>query len=402
MNPQFATTTAQHPISPDGRKSPGARRDWISFALRQMEPAVGGSIGLTTAWLAETSFPGLPVLWIFCVLAFVVGFWAWLRRPAEQIEMAARAVVLLAGAYVLHTHAGVPGGAGGVFFFWLGITSVYYALVLKPSWGSLIAVAAVLEFTLASLWSGLDTLSSLSAGSAFLLILPLLLVMKLGAPMRHPKQQADALIDSRTSIYNRTGLMVHGRLLLESCRREHREFTLAVFDCNDLREAREIYGTRTSGKLIGSIVKKLGQLAGDRGLAARTGPTQFAVALPMSRDRAVQAIERVLGNPSRFEIDSGNSEIVLVPNVMVETVSEAGTVERLFAALCRGLSRTHEDEQLRHRYLQRERERHSRPMPPQPAASVRIVSPARAPRLGPDPAAMHQIPPTMPLPLSMR
>lgn len=355
MNSQFEATTLQQNHGPGTGTSAHARRDWMNRMLLQLEPAVGASIAIATGWLAANSFPGLPWLWAFGLFALAVGFWAGLRRPTGQAGMAARALLLLAAAYVLHAHAGVPGGAAGVFFFWLGIPALFYAFVL------------------------------------------------LGALSRKPAQDhGNSRIDSSTSLYNRRGLLAHGKVLLESCRRERRELTLAVFDCSDLLEARKVYGSRTSRKLIDSIIRKLKLLAGDRGLAARTGPTQFAVAMPMGRDKAVQLIERVLGNPARIELDGGKSEIVLVPNVMVETVAENASVERLFAALCRGLSRLEEEEQKRQRYLQRERERHSKPMPLRaPSAGVPAVRPASPPRLGPDPV-VHQLPNTIPMPLASR
>jgi GGDEF domain-containing protein len=196
---------------------------------------------------------------------------------------------------------------------------------------------------------------------------------------------------------------VHGKELLASCRRERRELTLAVFDCDDLREARAIYGKRTSRRLIDGIVRKLTLLAAGEGLAARTGPTQFAVAMPMSREKAVQVIERVLGNPSRFELEGGKSEIVLVPHLMVEAVPPGGSVGRMFAALCRGLVRVQEEEKQRSSYLQRQRERHSRPMASRPApVEAPAARPARQPLLEPDRAVMHQIPNTIPMPLPTR
>ena len=128
--------------------------------------------------------------------------------------------------------------------------------------------------------------------------------------------------DSGATLYNRGGFLAHGEALLADCRQHHRELTRAVFDCSDLLEARAIYGATTNRALIDSIARKLTVLAGNRGWAARTGPAQFAVAMPMSRDRAVHGIERALGNPCRIELE-GNSEIVLVPvNQLVSIVAE--------------------------------------------------------------------------------
>ena len=400
---QFQPTTVQHPdAEPDATVA--TRLERMTRAFRQLEPAVAGSIAAVTGWLATTSHGTRGVLWLFCLFAVGVGLWAWLRRPARQLEVAARALALLAATYLLHTYAGAPGGVAGEFFFWLGLTTLYYVFVLKAPLGLLVAVAAVAEFTLAALWLGEDALSSLSARGAFLLILPMLLAMKLGAMSRRPAARLEqARTDNSTALYNRGGLLAHGKLLLATCRSQRRELTLAVFDCNDLIEARAIYGSRTCRKLIDSIVGKLTLLAGAQGLAARTGPTQFAVAMPMSRDKAVQTIERLLGNPGRFEVEGCNNEIVLVPNLMVEAVPATGSLERMLAALCRGLARVQEEETLHHRYLQRQRERRSRPMVIEPEiADASATRSARTPRLQPDLVVVHQIPNTIPMPLPIR
>jgi GGDEF domain-containing protein len=402
VKPHFETTSVQHAVA--AASAPRSRLLRLAGVVRQLEPAVAGTIAAATGGLAAVSHRELPLLWVFCLFALAVACWAGMRRPATQLETAARGLALLVASYLLHTLGGAPGGATGVFFFWLGLTTLYYVFVLKAPFASLIAVAAVAEFVLATLWFGQDALSSLAAHGAFLLILPMLLAMKLGSLSHRPSaREDDGRTDPSTALYNRSGLLAHGKELLANCRAERRELTLAVFDCSDLLEARTIYGNRTSRRLVDSIVHKLTLLAGGQGLAARTGPTQFAVAMPMPREKAVQAIERVLGNPTRFELEGCKNEIVLVPHLMVETIPAAGTVERMFAALCRGLARIQEEERMRQRYLQRERERHSRPMAIQPIlANAPPPRPARAPLLDADPVVVHQMPNTIPMPLPMR
>lgn len=401
MISQFEETVQQDDDAPAPHLSVPQR---LSRFVLRLEPAVAGTIAAVTGWLATTSHSDIPVLWMFCLFAVAIAAWAGLRQPAPQLELAARALALIAAGYVLHTDAGVPGGVAGVFFFWLGLTTVYYVFVLKAPFAPLIALAAVAEFTLAVLWAGQDALSLLAARGAFLLILPMLVAMKLGSQARRPGARlTDARTDSSTALYNRIGLLAHGAELLTRCRATRRDMTLAVFDCTDLLEARTVYGNRISRELVDSMVRKLSLLAGSQGVAARTGPTQFAVAIPVSRDKAVQAIERVLGNPARFELEGSKNEIVLVPHLMVEAIPAAGTVDRMFAALCRGLARTHEQERMRQRYLQRERERHSRPMAIQPIqADAAVARMAQLPRLAPDPVTVHPIPTTIPLPLPTR
>lgn len=400
MKSQFEPTTVQHPHIPTQAARFSSAR--LAALLRQSEVAVAGTIAVATGWLAATSQADLPVLWLFCLFASIVGCWAAWRPNVTQAESAARGMLLLAASYILHTTVGVPGGAAGVFFFWLGLTALYYVFALQAPFAWLVAVAAVAEFTLAVLLVGEDALSALAARGAYLLILPMLLAMKLGSLSRRRTARADdARTDSSTDLYNRSGLLAHGGDLLATCRAESRELTLAVFDCNDLLEARALYGNRTSRQLVDSIVGKLALLAGNQGLAARTGPTQFAVAMPMSREKAVQAIERILGNPARFELEGSRHEIVLVPHLMVEAIPAAGSIERMFAALCRGLSRVQEEERMRQSYLQRERERHSRPVPIHPIRADEPPAHARVPVLQADPVVVQQIPNTVPMPLQM-
>ena len=228
------------------------------------------------------------------------------------------------------------------------------------------------------------------------------LLARVGFPATRPvpREQASPAEDS-TFLCNRTVLLEQGGALLARCRGEGTELTLALFDCNDLIEAREVYGTGTTRKLIACIVDNMTLLAGDRGVAGRTGATQFAVLMPMGRANAVRAIESVLGNPTRFESDDGDGEIVLVPDLMVEAVPQTESVERMLSALGRGLARLRDEEILRNRYLKRQRERHSRPMPVQAETGPELPArPVRAPVLGPDPVRSQQIPATIPMPLS--
>lgn len=352
---------------------PGATRHcpastpWISHNLRHLERWVAWSIAVYTAWLAVFAFPGVPGVWLLVLYAGLVGKWAEARPARHQCDMAWRGVALVAGAYVLHTQvAGDVGGPGGVFFFWLGITCLYYAFMLKPAWAAGIVAIALLEFVIGTLQYPMSgTEADLFAHAGFLAIFPLL-AMRFGAVMRLPDEALErGRIDSGSALYNQAGFAAHGDEMLAACRREGKPLTVAVFDCADLLEVRSIYGNRIARKLLGRIVSKLGALTGDRGLAARTGPAEFTVVLPrMGREKAIAAIQRVLGNPMRIELDAGDSEIVLVPGFLVETAgSDTASVEELHAELRRELAKLQETEQRRQHYLQRKRERHSRPSP---------------------------------------
>jgi GGDEF domain-containing protein len=360
----------------------GAPHHQISHSLRHLERWVGWSIAVYTAWLAAFVFPAVPGLWALALYAALVGKWAEAYPARDQLEMAWRGVALIAGAYVVHTHAGTDvGGPGGPFFFWLSITCLYYAFMLKPAWAAGLVLLALLEFTIGSVETLSLSAADLLAKGAFLCIFPLLLAMKFGAVMRRPDEVLESgRVDAGTGLYNKAGFSAHGAEMLAEARRENRPLAVAVFDCADLLEVRTIYGGRMARKLMGRIVSKLTSLAADRGLAARTGPAEFTVVLPaMGRDKALAAIQRVLGKPTRIELEAGDSEIVLVPNFVVDAIgTDTTAIEGIYEDLRAELSQIGRDDESRKTSLRRERERHSRPMPlhsqPSPAEATRPVS----------------------------
>ncbi len=355
---------------------------WISHSLRDLERWVAWSIAAYSAWLGLSVFAGVPAIWFFVLYAGLIGKWAELNPSRYQGEMTLRGLALIAGAYALHTHSSELGGPGGPLFFWLSITCLAYTFMLKPAWGALLIGAAAIEFAAASfqLEPGAVSLGAM-AQTALASAFPLLLAMKFGAAMRRPDDALEGgRIDGATSLYNKAGLLAHGDELLAAGRRERRPVSMAVFDCADLLEVRSIYGSRVARKVMARVVKKLDAVAAGTGLAARTGPAEFAIVLPgIGRDKAIAAIQRVLGKPGRIEFDAGDDEIVLVPSFAVQTVEAGGeSAQELYDALRGELTRIDEAEQRRQHYLQRERERHSRPMGISALASQSAAKPRPA------------------------
>lgn len=207
---------------------------------------------------------------------------------------------------------------------------------------------------------------------------------------RTPRLAAE-LRDDASGLYNCAGLMASGGALLDEARCADRALGLIVFDFNDMPEVRAIYGTRIANALGQQIVKKLKAIAGVQGLVARTGRTQFAVLLPgHGRERALKAVQRVLGHPARVELDSHGEEIVLVPDLAADNIAPGDElIAQLHGEMLRELAQQRVDEDRRCHYLQRERERHSRPM--------HLVS---LPPQGAVPLARHAK--TVPMPLSVR
>ncbi|MDB5941912.1 MAG: regulator protein domain-like protein [Ramlibacter sp.] len=217
----------------------------------------------------------------------------------------------------------------------------------------------------------------------------------LRAGSRHPEDCGDpSLVDGATSLFNRTGLLIRGADLLAQCRRDGRTLTLAVFDCGDLLELRDVCGGLAGRKAVDRIVRGVRRLAGHGGIAARTGPTQFAVAMPVNRQRAERDIGRILDEPTRIELDGDDDELVFMPDLIVEVVPPELTLRACYVSLSRRLACIQAEQQRRLRHLARERERHCRPMP-------LVTTAARLPFVVPVPV-MREVPPTMPMPLSRR
>ena len=364
---QTTYTTEQAQATRQPAAATATPLDWISHSLRHLERWVAWSIAVYTAWLAVFAFPGVPEVWLFVLYAGLIGKWSHVRPARQQAEMAWRGTALIAGAYALQTHVAPEiGGPTGLFSFWLSITCLYYAFMLKPAWAAGVVGCALAAFTMSFLQApGLSSSADFAAHAGFLCIFPLLLAMRFGSVMRVPDEALESIrIDNSTQLYNKVGFTAHGDKLLAACRRENRPVSVAVFDCADLLEVRTIYGSRITRKLMDRITGKLARLCADNGLAARTGPAEFTVVLPgMNRGKALAAIGRVLGTPMRIELDAGDSEIVLVPSFLVETAGpDIAGVDDLYQELRRELTQMDQKEQRRQNYLQRERERHSRPM----------------------------------------
>lgn len=172
-----------------------------------------------------------------------------------------------------------------------------------------------------------------------------------------------ARIDRSTGLYNRAGLFAAGDLLVRA-RAPGVPVSMVVLEFADLREVHNLYGEDMAREVVATLVRKVEAIAGIRGLAGRTDAAQFTIVLPgVNRDKALRALRRALGKPTCVEVDGGDSEIVLVPDLLVDTADAgADSVEARYREMCGELVRMQNDERRRQHSLTRERERHSRPM----------------------------------------
>lgn len=374
-----AGTAAGRANDPD-RVPQAFRHDWITYTMRRLEPWIAGSIALYTAWIAATVLPGDTALWLFVAYAALIAKCCDLRPAHYQAEMFVRALALVAGSFVLDTQAHVAQGpAGGVFFFWLSITTLYYAFMLKPAWGAALVAAAMAACVAAAWHNGTASWDALAAPIGFLAIFPLGVAMRFGVAMRRADEAIErSQMDASTGLYNLDGLMARGAEALHDCAADHKPATLVVMDCADLQEVRTIYGRQTSRKVMARLVRKLNAIAGDRGVVARTAPAEFTLLLPgVPRDKACQTIDRVLGRPGCIEYDAGDSEIVMIPHFVVAQLEcEPDGLLQAYSGQ-RALVQERIQQQAEHeRYLTLERERHSRPAPLAPLAQLPPTVPA--------------------------
>jgi len=154
-----------------------------------------------------------------------------------------------------------------------------------------------------------------------------------------------------------------GEKLLARARSENQPLTMAVFDLDDLPEMESVFGAIVTREVVAQVALRLQGIAGSRGLVIRTDATVFTVLMPgFGRDRAQHAIERTMGKPCCIELDADDHEIVLVPEVKVHSFrADSPSMEQVYIELRRAISQAQHLEQRRQRYLQRERESHTRP-----------------------------------------
>jgi GGDEF domain-containing protein len=180
--------------------------------------------------------------------------------------------------------------------------------------------------------------------------------------LRPVRPIAGDAIDRGTGLYNRAGLFAAAKDAMRA-RAADAPVGMVVLEFADLREVYQIYGSAIARKVVARIIRRLKVLEGSRGFTGRTGPSQFTVVLPgATQEQAIGQVQRALGHPARVEFDAGDSEIVLVPHLLVDSGEPGRAVQDLYRELSLELSRIQKNEMRRLHWLTNERERHSRPM----------------------------------------
>ena len=185
----------------------------------------------------------------------------------------------------------------------------------------------------------------------------------LGLSAAKPRVRAASPVQRKSWTQHQQGMLAAGEAMLARSRSEKQPLSIAVFDLDDLPELESVFGGAIAREVLSQVVLRLQGMAGSRGLVIRTDATVFTVLMPgFGRDRAHQVIERTMGSPCCIELDADDHEIVLVPDFKVHTLrADSPPLAQVYADLRKQISTAQDLERRRQRYLQRERESHTRP-----------------------------------------
>jgi GGDEF domain-containing protein len=192
-----------------------------------------------------------------------------------------------------------------------------------------------------------------------------------------PPQQA-----LKFDLFSARALVVTADRMLQRARSERQPFSVAVVDVSDLPELHSLFGSAVAERIVAEVMRRLRTVAGSKGLAVRTGPTEFTAVLPgRERETALTMLGAAFGAACFIEYDTGGDEIVLLPDFAAEDVSdECGSIRDRYELLRQRVARMQRPAPARHA---RQPQRGSAPMTGEPAAAMLYV-------------------PTVPLPLPAR
>jgi GGDEF domain-containing protein len=168
----------------------------------------------------------------------------------------------------------------------------------------------------------------------------------------------------RDSVRRHAALFAAGEQMLAQARLDNHALSVVVFELSDLPELESVFGAPVVREVLVEVATRLQDLATTRGLVIRTGPTFFTVLIPgFGRDRTHLAIEETMGSPCCIELNAGDHEIVLIPDFKLHTVRPGSPgLAQIQQDLRRQIEEAQTREARRRRYLQKERESHTRPM----------------------------------------
>jgi GGDEF domain-containing protein len=156
------------------------------------------------------------------------------------------------------------------------------------------------------------------------------------------RRRAAASADEVTvpPLVSRTDIIITGDRLLARLRQKDQPLSVAVVEVADIADVERLFGQPVAEGIMTRLARKLEALATSRGLAARTGQTQFALLLPgRSAEEALLALRTTFGEGGCLE-DETRDELVLLPDLKIDAVGpEHASIEAVYDALCLSMMR---------------------------------------------------------------
>lgn len=145
----------------------------------------------------------------------------------------------------------------------------------------------------------------------------------------------------RIELFSRKAVVAAGNRMLKAGRGDERPLTLAVVELSDLPEVHSLFGRDAAGQITRRMAVRLQAIATDRGLAERTGATQFTVLLPgMEAATARRALRAVFGEAGCIEYECDGNELLLLPEFHVAQVPEHhASILETYASACAGVAK---------------------------------------------------------------
>jgi GGDEF domain-containing protein len=148
-----------------------------------------------------------------------------------------------------------------------------------------------------------------------------------------------ALASAAPPLVGRTEVIVAGDRLLTRTRQKAQPLSLAIVELSDIADVERLFGQDVAEAIMGRLAAMLRALVTSRGLAARTGQTQFSLLLPgVEPQDALLALRTAFGQTGCLEHES-HDELVLLPDVKVDVVGpEHGSVAPVYIELCAAMA----------------------------------------------------------------
>jgi GGDEF domain-containing protein len=309
------------PASPQPRRR-APQQGSVARNIGLIEPWIGGSLAVYTAWIALVAYSARPALWLSVALAAGLSFWSWRRPARRQGEILGRALcmAIVGCAILFQGRDDDPTGGGGYFFYWLIIPTIFYSFLLKAWFARMLLGANLLAYSLSVLAAATPPDHSVLLVRIGLIVVFSVAAIRMGMQLRRTDELLETRrVDLESGLLNEYGFLDHGTELWRHCRKSGLPIALAFIEAPELRRIKERYGAAAARAALARIAEVLVPLDTGRNVVARLGMLRFAV-LVAGTDRGQMGalLAAQFGSPARIEVMEEDLETVM--SLVVHTV----------------------------------------------------------------------------------